>query len=128
MTRIADVRVTEALRRAAALEADDWEAAIEVLGEANRLGRSAELEIELVALRHRAAARVVGTDDPEPALAGGTAPAVGASGLPETTVDARSPPPTCAPPSSGTGVSSCAGPSRGRRRTSSPTRSIAAGR
>ncbi len=38
MTRIADVRVTDALRRAAALEAEDWEAAIEVLSEANRLG------------------------------------------------------------------------------------------
>ena len=87
-----DDRVARALRRAGELEDADWAAAIDVLAEANRAAPSAELESALVALRHRCATRVSAAD-PGARLSGGTAPAVGPSGLPETdlaALDARS--------------------------------------
>lgn len=86
VTEQSDERVADALRRAAALEADDWRAAIDVLADANRAGPDPALEIALVDLRHRCAARVLAETDPDPdaALGAGVSPPIGPSGLPET--------------------------------------------
>jgi hypothetical protein len=76
-----------ALHRAAILEETDWSAAIELLVATNRASRSDEVEIELAALRRRCFDRLAEDSGGERPLTPGTAPPVGESGLPETTLD-----------------------------------------
>lgn len=76
--------VADVLSRASVLETTDWSAAIDLLTEANRAARADELEIALADLRTRSFPRLAAESAPPAATpAGGTAPPIGASGLPE---------------------------------------------
>lgn len=76
---------SDVLAHAARLEETAWSEAIDLLSAANRAERGDDVEIALVELRHRSYARLlaesVGGSYAEP----GESPAIGSSGLPETT-------------------------------------------
>jgi hypothetical protein len=76
----------DAVARAEALSRTDWAGAIELLEVANRESRHDEVEIALAALRHRGFAPLASSGSARAPAEPVVSPAVGESGLPETTL------------------------------------------